>query len=491
METPTLKQLSGLLNKASEQVLPRNHIILRKIGAGLILFCFDTAVLALSMFLSVLLREIIFPSQVDNLGYYNLIPFILPLFPLAYYFRGLYPSFGIDVIEELRTLTYSTTVVFAILATMTLFVKEAWESSYFILFSAWLFALIAVPLGRAFVRKSFGTKSWWGIPVIILGAGRAGEQVIKSLRKHTHIGLRPIVAVDDDIDRWGYIHGIPVIGGLEVVPDLADKLKIDHAIIAMPNVPRTKQLEIILKYSKYFSHTTIIPELFGLSSLWVSTRDLGGILGLEVQQSLLRKSSLIKKRIFDIIVSLLLIAILIPIYTLIALAIRLDSKGKILFKQKRLGINASVFKIFKFRTMHRDAERRLHHILKENDKLRCEYDIYHKIKNDPRMTRVGRFLRKFSLDELPQFINVLKGEMSLIGPRAYLIWERDKFSEHDELILQVKPGISGLWQVTDHNQSSFDERKITDIYYIRNWSMFLDFYIFARTIGVVLGGNGE
>jgi lipopolysaccharide/colanic/teichoic acid biosynthesis glycosyltransferase len=162
----------------------------------------------------------------------------------------------------------------------------------------------------------------------------------------------------------------------------------------------------------------------------------------------------------------------------------------VLFRQERMGISDGRFDIVKFRTMHIDAEDRLSHLLKNDDNLKSEYEVYHKLRNDPRLTRVGKFLRKFSLDELPQFINVIKGEMSLIGPRAYMPWEKYKMNGHEEMILNVKPGISGLWQVTDRNASSFEERNIIDVYYIRNWSMFLDLYILARTIAVVFSGKG-
>jgi lipopolysaccharide/colanic/teichoic acid biosynthesis glycosyltransferase len=140
--------------------------------------------------------------------------------------------------------------------------------------------------------------------------------------------------------------------------------------------------------------------------------------------------------------------------------------------------------------MHTDAEERLDDLLEKNPELKAEYEIYHKMNDGPRLTRIGKFLRKFSLDELPQFWNVIKGEMSLIGPRAYIPWEKIKMGGNDEMILQVKPGISGLWQVTDRNESSFEERIMIDIYYIRNWSMFLDLYILARTISVVFSGKG-
>ncbi len=488
METLSLKQLTDILKSKDVKTIPRKSIFLRKIAASATLISIDLLCVALAMFSSLYLRDLMMPEAADWGFYSSVISLVLPLFTLAYYLKGLYPGFGIDVIEELRSITYSTSIVYALLAGLTFFVKDG-EFSRLMFIMSWGLSLFILPIGRSFIRKFVACKSWWGIPVLIIGAGRTGETIITSLKKHSYIGLRPVVAIDDDIDRWGYIDSIPVIGGLDVIPEISSKLRVDHAIIAMPKVESKKQEQIIRKYSKYFSHVTVIPNLFGLSSLWVSTRDLGGILGLEVQQKLLRKSALAAKRVFDLTIASLLCVAASPLILAISILIWLDSKGSIFFKQERMGKDDTRFKIVKFRTMHIDAEQRLADLLERNPEMKQEYEIYHKLKDDPRLTRVGKFLRKFSLDELPQFINVVKGEMSLIGPRAYMPWEKEKMNGHDEIILKVKPGISGLWQVTDRNASSFEERNLTDVYYIRNWSMFLDFYIFVRTISVIVTGN--
>ena len=490
METPNLQQLTELVKAQQPQIPAKKNLLYRKFMAGSMFFASDVIMLSIAMIISLAVRELFWNGTVNLSLYLPIFPLMIALFPFAYYLRGLYPGYGIDAIDELRTLIYSTTVVFAILATISFLMKGPWDYSRFVFLFSWILAMMFVPLGRSFIRKYNSKKPWWGIPVMIIGAGNAGEKVINSLKKHEHIGLLPIVAVDDDVDRWGYINQIPVIGGLEIVPELATKLNINHAIVAMPKVARKRQKEIIMKYSKYFNNITVIPDLFGLSSLWVSTRDVGGVLGLEVQQKLLRKTSYYKKRIFDITLASTLAILALPLILTISLLSWLDSKGKIFFRQERMGIKDSRFKILKFRTMHVDAEKRLSEVLNQNNSLRDEYEIYHKLKNDPRLTRVGKLLRKFSLDELPQFWNVIKGEMSLIGPRAYMPWEKEKMNGHDEMILNVLPGISGLWQVTDRNTSSFEERIYTDIYYIRNWSMFLDIYILARTIAVVFLGRG-
>jgi Undecaprenyl-phosphate galactose phosphotransferase WbaP len=489
MNTLSLKQLTDILSDKVARTAEPN-LKQRKITAGTILMITDLITLGLSIYISLLVRQMFWPGDVIFNDYLNLMPLLICLFPISYLIRGLYPGFGMDVIEELRNLSYSTTAVYAILATISFLVKDAWDYSRLAFVLSWIISLVLVPMGRNFVKTRLAHKSWWGIPVMIIGAGKAGEHVIKSLQKHYQIGLKPLVAIDDNADKWGYIYHIPVVGGLDIIPKLSKELGIEHAIIAMPNVSRKRQKEIIQTYSKHFVNTTFIPDLYGISSLWVNTKDFSGILGLEVKESLTKKSSFIKKRVFDIALASFLLLILSPLLILLALLIKLDSRGKIFFRQERMGIDDTRFEIIKFRTMFEDAETRLEDLLRHNEDYRHEFNKYHKLRSDPRLTRVGKFLRKFSLDELPQFLNVLKGDMSLIGPRAYIPWEKIKMNGYEEMILKVKPGISGLWQVTDRNESSFEERNETDVYYIRNWSMFLDIFIVFRTIGVVLLGKG-
>lgn len=490
MQTPTLNDLSRLL-KAKEGIdYSIKPIAPRKLVASLLLMSSDALMIVLSILASVFIRNIFFTPDASYEIYLKILPVIVPLFIMAFYMRGLYPGFGVDVIDEIRNIFYASSIILGLIASFTFFMSEFWDFSRFALLLSWGLTIILMPLGRSYIKRLFCEKSWWGIPVVIIGAGNAGKEVISSLRKHKKLGLRPIVAIDDNVDTWGYIDGIPVIGGLEVIPEIKKKLNINQAIIAMPKVKSEVQKKIILKYSKHFENTIIIPNLFGISTLWVSTKEFGGLLGLEVKQKLIKRTARFQKRIFDITLASLLTLLALPIFTVVSLQIWLDSKGKILFKQTRMGINDSRFKIIKFRTMHTDAEDRLEELLEKNPKLKAEFETYHKLNDDPRLTKAGKLLRKFSLDELPQFWNVIKGEMSLIGPRAYIPWEKIKMGGNEDTILQVKPGISGLWQVTDRNESSFEERIMIDIYYISNWSMFLDLYILARTINVVITGKG-
>ncbi len=492
METFTLHQLTKIVNNSSDFRIKPREILFKKLVAAAIFIISDVLAITFSFIIALQISLIAGYNLTNSLDKLSVFFISLFIFPIAFYLRRLYPGLGNDVIDELRGLSSSCSIVYLGLFFTTFFFEQPNSSLRLIFAISWALSLISLPLGRSISRKLFCKKSWWGLPVIILGAGNTGERIIKTLIKHPRIGLRPIVAIDDDIDKWGYIERIPVIGGLNIIPELIKKLSLDYAIVAMPNAKPQFQEAIIAKYSKYFDKTIIIPDLFGTSSIWITAKNFGAFLGFELQQKLLKKSALIQKRIFDIVISFLLILLSLPFTLIVAVLIKLDSKGTVFFKQERMGKNDSRFKIIKFRTMYSDSQYRLETILNQDEEMRAEFSKYHKLKNDPRMTRIGKFLRKFSIDEVPQFLNVLKGDMSLLGPRAYMAWEKPKMLGQEDIVLSVKQGISGLWQIIENrDETTFAERISIDVYYIRNWSLFLDFYIVARTIAVVvLGKNG-
>lgn len=238
------------------------------------------------------------------------------------------------------------------------------------------------------------------------------------------------------------------------------------------------------------SHVVLIPDLFGFSSLWVTTKDLGGILGLEVRQRLLFFGPRLMKRIIDICFSLIGGLLLLPLFALISVLIKLDSPGPVLYGNWRIGQGGRWFKVWKFRSMVMDADRILKEYLEKHPELREEWERDQKLRDDPRVTRIGRILRKTSLDELPQLLNVLRGEMSLVGPRPILEDEVKKYGANFALYIKVKPGITRLWQVSGRNDTTYQERVHLVTYYIRNWSLWLDLYILARTVWVVLTRKG-
>jgi Undecaprenyl-phosphate galactose phosphotransferase WbaP len=218
--------------------------------------------------------------------------------------------------------------------------------------------------------------------------------------------------------------------------------------------------------------------------------DLEGRLALRTSYHLLDQNSIILKRVFDLAIGFVLAIISLPLLVIIALLIKLESPGPAFYRQERLGQRGKTIHYLKFRTMRLGAEDELEQLLKDSPAARQEFEKHHKLKKDPRVTRVGRFLRKFSLDELPQFWHVLQGEMSLVGPRAYMTEELKDIGDYAPLILQVRPGVTGWWQVMGRHATTFQRRLQLDEYYISNWSIWLDIYILLKTIWVIASGVG-
>ena len=414
----------------------------------------------------------------------------LMLFVFANALARLYPGTNFLPPEEMRRMFYTTTSVFLILAVALFLTKGGDLYSRTTFLAAWGLALIAVPLMRKFMRVLFGKQGWWGQAIVILGAGETGRTVIQVLRDWPSMGLKPIVMLDDNPAKRGELLGVPVIGPLDLAPEIGRKLGIQRAVIAMPGVAREKLLKLVETHSHSFPHLLIVPDLFGFSSLWVDARDLGGVLGLELRQNLMLKSRRFMKRFLDLALILSTAVVSIPLMLVIALLIKLTSSGPVLFGHARIGRGGECFKAWKFRSMCHNAEEILQDYLGKHPELRAEWARDHKLKDDPRVTWIGKVLRRTSLDELPQLWNILVGEMSLVGPRPIVAAEIPKYGDSFELYSKVRPGLTGLWQVSGRNNTSYDRRVVLDAYYVRTWSGWLDIYILARTIRVVLVGKG-
>ncbi|NJO41020.1 MAG: undecaprenyl-phosphate galactose phosphotransferase WbaP [Cyanobacteria bacterium CRU_2_1] len=421
--------------------------------------------------------------------YWQLAP-LLSLLILAYATVGLYPGVAISPVDELRWTTLTTTLMYLALATVLFLRREGEVYSRGVFLMAWALSIVLVLIGRAVVRSLFASKRWWGYPVMVLGAGQTGDMVIRNLKRRPRIGLKPVMVLDDDPAKHGWLHGVPVLGGVELAPELAQRRGIPYAIVAMPGVPRNRLLSLLERYGNSFAHLLIIPDLFEFASLWVSAKDMGGILGLEVRQQLLLPGPRLTKFLIDLAATLIGGLIVLPLIGLIAILICLDSPGPILYSHTRIGQGGHHFKAWKFRTMVKGAENRLQVYLDTHPELREGWERDRKLRHDPRVTRVGRFLRRTSLDELPQLWNILRGEMSLVGPRPIVDEEVELYGDKFELYKKVIPGLTGLWQVSGRNNITYAERVSLDAYYVRNWSVWLDLYILLRTILVVITGEG-
>jgi Undecaprenyl-phosphate galactose phosphotransferase WbaP len=401
--------------------------------------------------------------------------------------------------------------------------------------ASWLIGLLAtvllVPVGRGFTRARLARRPWWGQPVVVFGASKLGRAVVHALQSRPQLGLRPVALLDEDpsklgsvrvawsgdnvdvqpvsgrsearaaagfdaasraaLEQFSQVGGVPVMGGFDLAPMLAQRLNIRSAVIALPKADAAGVHAVIESYANGYTTVLVVPDLFNLAHFGAPTRYLGGILGIDVQRQLLLRWPRFTKRFLDLTLTSVALTLLLPVLGLLALLIKIDSKGAIFYTQKRLGQDGVRFKAFKFRTMYGDGEQRLAQMLENDAQLRVEYEQFHKLTVDPRVTRIGRLLRRYSLDELPQLFNVLFGDMSLVGPRPYLEREIEAMRGKEVIVLRVKPGITGYWQVTERNATTFEHRVKLDVEYVRSWTPWLDLYVIARTVPVVLGGTGS
>jgi Undecaprenyl-phosphate galactose phosphotransferase WbaP len=431
----------------------------------------DLAAVGFAALVSILIWPHFNPGLSSEL-YLRLWP-VLFLFPLAYSATGLYPGFGRNPAEELRLLTVATCVVYPALAVTVFLLKDASTYSRGVFVIAWLQTLGFVPVLRSIVRSTCARKSWWGYPVAVVGAAAAAAEIASSLARQPELGLKPAAVLDD--------------------PELAVPLAqqgVRHVIFALTGTSQHTVGEFFDRCSELFPHIIVIPEMAGLSSLWVEARDLNGVLALGVQQRLLTPGPRVVKRALDLGLVVILGIVALPLIALIALAIKITSPGPAFYGQTRRGRGGGPFVAWKFRSMYANAGDVLELWLASDPGLREEWLQYQKLRHDPRITPLGRFLRRTSLDELPQLWNIIRGQMSFVGPRPIVTEEMPRYGDGFALYAKVTPGLSGMWQVSGRNNLSYEQRVKLDLYYVRNWSVWLDLHILFRTIRVVVLGDG-
>jgi Undecaprenyl-phosphate galactose phosphotransferase WbaP len=418
---------------------------------------------------------------------------------------GLYPGYGLDSVEQLRRHTYAVIATMGMVAIFALGFQVGDELSRLILTLFFLGLLFLAPLMQYFVKRGLKEAGLWGQPVMILGSGQNGGRVrgnfTRLLQEKWELGYNPVAVFNCGLTReipirtpHGSSYPEEALADdeetLAGAAELARKQGVDTAIFAMPYTRREQVAELVGLASLYFQRVLVIPNLSGVTNSAVVARDLAGTFAVEIKYNLLNPWALRAKRATDLVATAVGGILVLPLLLALALLVYLESRGPVFYKDRRMGQDGSLFSCVKFCTMVPRAEELLQRMLEEDLELREEYAKYHKLRDDPRVTRVGRFLRKTSLDELPQLWNVLRGEMSLVGPRPYLPRESKEIGITQSEILRVPPGITGPWQVSGRNQSSFGERVQMDAHYVRDWSIWLDLVLLARTAKTVLLGRG-
>lgn len=391
----------------------------------------------------------------------------------AFYFLDLYPGYGLTSVKELERMGKAIILAYFLLASMSYLNKPFQGFPRSILVLSWGLSIWVLPVLHFVFRNILSRTKWYGLPIVVFGESSWGNEVADSLQRVRRLGWLPQAVLPLEImesaQQNDYRSMIAILASSEDV--------------------------VVERYARQFSQKfrkiIIVRKIDKFGSLWVEPRDLDGLLGLEFNYHLLIRSNRWIKRVIDIVLSALLLLFLSPLLLFLALIIRIDSPGPFLFKQERLGQGFQRFMVYKFRTMEVGAEDKLTRLLAENVELKERYEKFHKIEKDPRVTKLGGFLRKYSIDELPQLWNVLVGEMSLVGPRAYMPSELDDMGTYASIILRVKPGMTGWWQVLGRHTTMFKDRLKKDEYYISNWSMWMDYFIIIKTFIVILSGNGR
>ena len=429
-----------------------------------ILMLLDLLVLKLSLELAFYLRMNFFPDffpilQESSIEQYNWIIFLifLTLVNEKIYFMR-YDYWG-DLQRMLKAFFFSFVAVFTLL-TLTKMSLE-YSRSFLVLF--FIIASFVLPVFKRITKKLLFSVHTFKVNVKVVAKGEQYNKIASEISKNWYFGFK---GVEEEYD-------MVLIGSKEFGVD-----ELQH---------------MIRKYSQQTKDIYVIPYLDHLDFTHTSVMDLSNIRfsAIHLENRLLNFKSLFIKNLFEKTLVLLTSPFILLVHLIVSILIKVDSAGPIIFKQKRFGKDAKPYSCYKYRTMHTNNDTILQEYLQKHPDEVEYYNTYHKYKKDPRITKIGHFLRKSSLDELTQFFNVLRGDMNLIGPRPYMLSEQEKIgSSREKIIFAVKPGITGLWQVSGRNELTFEERIKLDKWYIQNWSLWLDFVIFLKTIKVVLSKVG-
>lgn len=453
----------------------------------------DAISLLLAAWLAVLIRSLFSPRLTDPAQYYALIPYLF-VFLFANLVARLYPGNGLSPDEELRAASSAISAVMILLAIFFFLTQSGLEFSRFVFLAFWLLAVVLLPLGRALAKKVGYTLGIWGEPIAIVGFGTKGRQVYRFLTANRIFGLTPLLVVngsETDAQRLLVDSGVHVIAAVDLAArhDALSSLGIRMALVVPDETTEALNSLLVDEQSFGIKRLLLISQLSWLGGPAVTAHNIDGLLGLEVESNLLKPLQRGVKRGMDLVLGAIGLILSLPFFLIITLMIKLDSPGPALYRHQRVGREGNPIRIWKFRTMVTDADEQLEALLSGDATLRAEWDANHKLKQDPRVTRVGRLLRRSSLDELPQILNILKGEMSFVGPRPIVQDEAKLYEGGFELYKKVRPGLSGLWQVSGRSDTSYAYRVSLDEYYIRHWTIWLDLDILLKTAWVVITHN--
>jgi exopolysaccharide biosynthesis polyprenyl glycosylphosphotransferase len=418
--------------------------------------------------------------------YFAILPVLVPVWITIFAAYGLYRDRLQGFFDEALRVASAVSVGLMMLLAGSFFYRQFSYSRLWILF-AWGLSIVLVLATRGVMRMSHRALRARGIDVhrvLIVGTGSEGQDLARVLRGHPEFGQRPVAFVDGT--ATGEVDGLPVVGRPEAVLSAVRKTSAHRVIIALPAEARQTILRVAAACQEAGVPFGIVPDLYTLIASGAQIELVDRLPLLTLHGSPLTGWGRRLKDMFDVVGGLVGLIITLPLWVMIAVLIATDTPGPVFYRQKRIGKAGVPFLAWKFRTMVAGAD----HHLEDDARLHERFAAAFKLPDDPRVTRIGRWLRRTSFDELPQLLNVLRGEMSLVGPRPIVEDELQKYGPWERRLLCVKPGLTGLWQILRHHRPDYAQRVSLDMYYIDHWSVGLDLKILLRTFPSVIAGRG-
>lgn len=465
-----------------------HHSISCASGAAFFYLIGDYIALVLAGILSLAIRNLLITHTT-----YHIAPiyqyFWVPLVYMAFIlYEGLYGKRMLiyQMMKKLFRASLGGTV-FSIILMFLAQVAGDVSRFYVILYTAISFALLC--LFRVILAKGMKKSKAFQIPILIVGAGKTGEVMARQIQNDTGMRYRIVGFLED---HEPYDKSCTILGGFGDMERVIRDTGVQHVIIAAPGIPQTQLSSLIYQAQTLVRNVGVVPNLVAvpMSNVTVESFFDAKIMVLQIRNNLAQTSNQIAKRLFDLAATICGGLLISPILLLIAAWVYHDSPGPVIFKHRRVGKDGKEFNCYKFRSMCTNSQEVLDHLLATDPAAKEEWDREFKLKNDPRITKSGAFLRKTSLDELPQLWNVLKGEMSLVGPRPIVQKEIPRYGVYFKEYAMVRPGITGIWQTSGRNNIDYPERVQMDNWYVHNWSVWLDLVLLWRTAGVVAGCEG-
>lgn len=424
--------------------------------------------------------------------YQSLVFLLVPLWLVVFAMTGLYNRQNLLGGTQEYSLIFRTTTTGFLVVIVAGFLEPALIIARGWLLVAWIFTFLFTSTGRFGVRRAIYQLRKRGLyltPAVIVGANDEGRSLADQLLRAKRSGLKIVGFVDEKLPSGAAVYrGLHVLGAVDDLDRIIAHYDVEELVLASSAISsREKMLDIFKRYGVSSSvNVRLSSGLYEIITTGLHVKEFAYVPLVGVNKVRLTGADVIFKLLLDYVLTLPGLIAISPLLLLLIIAVRLDSPGPIIHRRRVMGVNGRQFDAFKFRTMHINGDE----ILKAHPELRAELALNHKLKDDPRVTRIGKFLRKYSLDELPQLFNVVKRDMSLVGPRMISPAEMEKYAKKGINLLTVKPGITGMWQVSGRSDVTYDERVRMDMYYVRNWTIWLDIQLLLQTIPAVLKGRG-